>query len=527
MASYNAVNGVPSAANDWLLQTLARDTWMFDGAVVSDCDADADVFNSHHYYATPSEAVAGILRAGTDVDCGGFMGKYAPAALADGHITEADLDTVLLRMFRLLIRLAYFDGPTPLSRIGSHDVCTSDAIEIARDGVRQSVVLAKNDGGVLPLSAGSFHNVVVIGPNLGLADTISYYGPGTGCNFSRYTPLDALQQHVPSALGIKGVPDVGSNDTSGVAAAATAAASADLVFLAIGSDLMLEREGADRTEIGFSAGQLALISAVASAAKGPVIALVFSGGAMDVSPLLANPKIAGVVICGQPSVQVVGVGDVVFGTTLDGRAVVPAGRMTQTTYPASFVDTTSMFEFGVRPGPSVWPPGTNPGRTYKFFTGTPVLPFGYGLSYTTFTYTPVGGDRVVRLDGLTAATAAQEATGVVGHIPASLKEVAVSYYVNVTNTGTVDADDVVLGFVVPPGAGENGVPLRELFGFERVHVAAGQTVTVFLGAQGVRFTQAGTDGVRRPLPGVYTVEFGVAETAAKGQGFATVQTRVE
>ena len=454
MASYNAVNGVPSAANDWLLQTLARDTWMFDGAVVSDCDADADVFNSHHYYATPSEAVAGILRAGTDVDCGGFMGKYAPAALADGHITEADLDTVLLRMFRLLIRLAYFDGPTPLSRIGSHDVCTSDAIEIARDGVRQSVVLAKNDGGVLPLSAGSFHNVVVIGPNLGLADTISYYGPGTGCNFSRYTPLDALQQHVPSALGIKGVPDVGSNDTSGVAAAATAAASADLVFLAIGSDLMLEREGADRTEIGFSAGQLALISAVASAAKGPVIALVFSGGAMDVSPLLANPKIAGVVICGQPSVQVVGVGDVVFGTTLDGRAVVPAGRMTQTTYPASFVDTTSMFEFGVRPGPSVWPPGTNPGRTYKFFTGTPVLPFGYGLSYTTFAYSGLKLSRSkINTDGTVAVS------------------------VEITNTGR-RAGDEVAQLYVHAVASSVVRPVKELRGFQRLTLQPGEKRTI-------------------------------------------------
>ena len=194
------------------------------------------------------------------------------------------------------------------------------------------------------------------------------------------------------------------------------------------------------------------------------------------------------------------------------------GKLSVTMYPAAYTSQVSMYNFDM---------SLAPGRTYRYYTGAVLFPFGYGLSYTTFTYTPVGGDRVVRLDGLTAATAAQEATGVVGHIPASLKEVAVSYYVNVTNTGTVDADDVVLGFVVPPGAGENGVPLRELFGFERVHVAAGQTVTVFLGAQGVRFTQAGTDGVRRPLPGVYTVEFGVAETAAKGQGFATVQTRVE
>ena len=92
-----------------------------------------------------------------------------------------------------------------------------------------------------------------------------------------------------------------------------------------------------------------------------------------------------------------------------------------------------------------------------------------------------------------------------------------------TNTGTVDSDDVVLGFLVPPGAGVDGVPLQELFGFERVFVPAGQTVTVYLGAQGVRFTQANKDGVRVALPGKYTVRFGVQETLAGGMGFAEMQ----
>lgn len=93
-----------------------------------------------------------------------------------------------------------------------------------------------------------------------------------------------------------------------------------------------------------------------------------------------------------------------------------------------------------------------------------------------------------------------------------------------TNTGTVDSDDVILGFLTPPGAGTNGVPLQELFGFERVFVPAGQTVTVYLGAQGVRFTQAGVDGVRRALAGEYVVSFGVRESAALGMGYA--ETRI-
>jgi hypothetical protein len=180
-----------------------------------------------------------------------------------------------------------------------------------------------------------------------------------------------------------------------------------------------------------------------------------------------------------------------------------------------------MFDFGMRPGPSAWPPGTNPGRTYRFYTGTPVLPFGYGLSYTTWVYTPLPDPMPpVSLSRVEAAALAHEATGVLGHVPASLQETAAQFWVNVTNSGSVDSDDVVLGFLVPPGAGVDGVPLQELFGFERVYVPAGQTVTVYLGAQGVRFTQAGVDGVRRVLRGEYTVRFGVRETAAHGSGFA-------
>ena len=156
-------------------------------------------------------------------------------------------------------------------------------------------------------------------------------------------------------------------------------------------------------------------------------------------------------------------------------------------------------------------------------TGTPVVPFGFGLSYTTWTYTPFPSPTPPSLTALTAAADAHAATGVIGHIPASLKTTAVDFYVNVTNTGSVDSDDVVLGFIVPPGAGVNGVPLQELFGFERVHVPAGATVTVYLGAQGVRFTQPDAAGVRHARAGEYKVRFGVASTAAHGMGFAEVK----
>jgi hypothetical protein len=420
-------------------------------------------------------------------------------------VTEAQLDVLLKRLFRVRLRLGHFDPPTALQTIPLSDVCSPYAVELARDGARQGTVLLKNDG-TLPLkAASSYSNVVVIGPLIDQTDTIEYYG-GKPCFGNNTTPLAAITQHVPSAVGIKGVPSVGSSDQSGIAAAAAAAAAADLVVLQVGSDLSLEAEGHDRTSIAFSDAQLALITAVTAASKGQVVVQIHSGGAMDVSPLLANAKIGAILHAGQPSVQVVGAGDVMFGTTLDGRPVSPAARMSQMTYPASIVNEVSMFDFGMRPGQSPWPPGTNPGRTYRFYTGTPVLSFGFGLSYTTWSYNPIPGPTPPNFGAVDAAAKAHALNGVMGHIPKSLQEIAVDYYVNVTNTGSMDADDVV--------------PLQELFGFERVFVPAGQTVTVYLGAQGVRFTQAGTDGVRRFLAGEYKVRFGVEETLKHGMGFA-------
>ena len=356
MCSYNAVNGVPSCASSWLLGTLLRGEWEFDGYVTSDCDADSDVYYSHHYTPTPSDAVRVIVAAGTDVDCGGFMGDHTQQALNDGNVTEAQLDVLLKRLFRMRIRLGHFDPPGVLQTIGNDQVCNDYTIEVARDGVRQSTVLVKNLGGALPLNAAAYSKAVVIGPNIDLNNVVGYYGSTPCPIYADWVPLTAIQQHIASATGIKGVPSVGSGDMSGIPAAAAAAAAADLVVLQIGSNLDLEAEGHDRPSIDFSDAQKALIANVTAAAPAgvPVVAMVFSGGAMDISLLLANPRITAILVCGQPSVQVVGAGDVLFGKTLDGRLVAPAARMSQMTYPADYVNQVSMFDFGMRPGPSAW-----------------------------------------------------------------------------------------------------------------------------------------------------------------------------
>jgi len=305
--------------------------------------------------------------------------------------------------------------------------------------------------------------------------------------------------------------------------------------LVLGTDLGVARENRDAVNLTYSRGQLALVAAVAAASAAPVVLVSLTAVPLDVSPFLSDARIGALLHVGQPSIQTLGVADVLFGTTS------PAGRAVQTIYPATYQHQISPFDFNMRPGPSRWPRpdapgpcndpyytpvvpsanctlGTNPGRTYRFFNGDAVVPFGYGLSYTTWTYTLVHAPprlSLASLRDLLELTAKRAAASSPSSSPRPsfprLSEVdaAGAYMLNVTNTGHVDADDVVLGFVTPPGAGTGGRPLRTLFGFERVHVRAGETVSVTLYPALTEFAATAADGAREALPGEYVVSFGV------------------
>jgi len=530
MCSYNAVNGIPSCANDWLLTQVARGEWQFDGYITSDCDADSDVYNSHHYTATPEEAVRDVLRAGTDVDCGSFVPQYAASALQKGLITLADIDLRLSFLFRMRFRLGHFDPLGPLNEIPLDTVCSEFGQALAKDGPVQASVLLKNVGQTLPLSQSAKLNVAVIGPTAMLSQSIAgYYGPSHVCNNNFWTLVDAVTQYAGKTTYQPGTPSVLSNDESLIPAAVAAAKAADVVVLAVGTDLSWAAEGHDAKTIVFNAGQKALIEQVAAAAAKPIVVVTFTATPLDLTAVLANPKIGAVLHVGQPAVQTLGIGDLLFGKR------VPAGRTIQTILPASYADEISIFDFNMRPGPSVWPRpdctlqpptrcpnGTNPGRTYRFYTGDAVVPFGFGLSYTTFSYS-VASPKLdtVSLDPVRALLKKTEAAGKTFPSLRESQTPLVEYLVKVTNTGNVDADDVVLGFITPPDAGKDGIPLKYLFGFERVHVPKGQTVSVFLYPSLSDFTFVNSDGVRVPLSGKYKVSFGVEETFEFGQGFAT------
>lgn len=309
--------------------------------------------------------------------------------------------------------------------------------------------------------------------------------------------------------------DVGCASTNGFAAATAAAAAADATIVVVGIDETIEDEALDRTTLTLPGSQAALITAACSASRGPCVVVIMSGGAVDITS--AMPSITGGLFwagflggSGAPALV-----DTIFGVSA------PAGRLSQTFYPASFVNAVSMEEMNVRPGPSRFPPNTSPGRTNRFYNGTTIFPFGFGLSYTSWETTVEGPSSVALATTRAYLAANSRHSGV--YASKRNEPVSAEYTVNVTNTGAVDSDYVVLGFLVPPGAGVNDTPLQTLFGFQRVHVLAGETVTVWLGVGARDLTNVISEGgtsARVPVEGEWTVRIGV-----RGEGGAETRFR--
>jgi len=482
-------------------------------------------------YPNVTEGVAASIKAGTDNDCGGTYGRQLGIALDASLISEADIDERLMMLWKVRLRLGHFDPVGPLNKIAPNaTICTDNAVATSMQGTIQGAALLKNDNHALPLRPFPAGQIAVIGPNADAnATRTGYYGPRVPCGNRYWTALDAIKKYAdPARVSFAaGVPNATSADTSGIPAAAELAKAADTVFLVLGTSLAWAEEGHDAAQINFTAAQQQLIDATLAVAKNPVVVLLLTAVPLDISQLLASPKVGAVLHLGQPSVTVLGAAQLIYGK------VSPSGRTVQTFYKAEYQDQISIFDFNMRPGPSTFarpdcflnesqcPRGTNPGRTHRFYTGTPVVPFGFGLSYTRFSYSlasaPVGPVSLAPVQQLLDATTAAGRTFVASELAAAAAPVA-AYSLNVTNTGTVDADDVVLGFLTPPGAGTAGVPLQTLFGFERVFVKAGETVQVYLYPALTDFAQVNPEGNREVLAGSYTVRFGLAETAGLGMG---------
>jgi beta-glucosidase len=199
MCVYNSVDGVPGCANTDLLQKRLRDEWGFKGYVVSDCDAVNDIFRTHKFTSTLGAASVAAVKAGTDLTCGSEYKTLVDEVKA-GNIKEAELDRSLQRLFEARFRLGMFDPPerVPFNKIPFTENESMDHRQLALVAARESIVMLKNQGGILPLKP-SVRKIAVVGPSaddpVGLRGNLNY----SGVSSKWVTPLDGIKQQFPDA----------------------------------------------------------------------------------------------------------------------------------------------------------------------------------------------------------------------------------------------------------------------------------------------------------------------------------------
>ena len=452
MCSYNSVNGVPTCASPMLTRVL-RDAWGFAGYVSSDSGALEDIYSQHKYAPDALAAVPLALRDGQcDVCSGGVYTSSLLPALAAGSVAREDVDLALAHTLRLRFRMGLFDPPaaTPYWSVPLAAVGTARAQAANLLAAQESLVLLKNDG-TLPLARGKA--IAVIGPhgNATLALVGNYLGQICPSNkFECLTsPYDALvaANTGGSVTYTLGCP-INKNDTSGFAAALAAAAAADVVVLALGIDGSVEGEAHDRVSIDLPPTQHALAAAIAAVGK-PTVAFVLRGGAVDLTAERDNAAIGAILDAGYPGF----LGGVAIAQTLLGDNEHLGGKLSVTVYPANYTAAISESEMELDVGV---------GRGYRFYTGPVVWPFGFGLAMTSFELALAAGPAVATLR--TEAAPSTE----------------LSYTVQVTNTGAVAGDEVVQAYFAPVAtpAQPKSRLIKQLVGYERVHLAPGAAVNV-------------------------------------------------
>jgi beta-glucosidase len=443
MTSYNSWNKVPMGANPVLHSVVMKD-WGFDGIICTDAGALGNMVKASHTYATNAEAAAAAIHAGINQFLENAT-KPVHDALDQKLITEADIDQNLRGIFRVMIRLGMLDPPggnayahigydAPAAKATHDDPWLWDKNKaLARKVTDESIVLLKNQGGLLPLNPASAKKIAVIGP---LADKVvlDWYA---GTPPYTVTPLEGIKARAKGA-------EVTYSDGSDTAAAADLARHADVAIVIIGNHPTCDagwakcplpsdgKEAIDRKTLTLAQEDIA--KAVLAANPRTIVVLQAS---FPFTTTWTQDNVPAILMMTHDSEeQGNGLADVLFGDYN------PAGRLSQT-WVASMDQLPTMMDYDIRNG-----------RTYMYLKSKPLYAFGYGLSYTKFVYSNLRVSEPVLAPGGTATVS-----------------------VDVRNSGGVDGDEVVQLYVAHVGSAVTR-PQEELKGFKRVPIRAGETATV-------------------------------------------------
>lgn len=485
MCSYNSVNGVPSCANSYFLQTLLRDSFDFPeyGYVSSDCDAVYNVFNPHEYAHNESSAAAASLRAGTDIDCGQTFPWSLNQSFVDGYVSRGEIETALTRLYANLVRLGYFDGnQSEYRQLTWKDVETTDAWNISYEAAVEGIVLLKNDG-TLPL-AKNVRSIALIGPWANA--TVQLQGNYFGTPPYLISPLAAAEASgltVNYALGT----NISGDSTENFAAAIAAAKKSDAIIFAGGIDNTIEAEAMDRMNLTWPGNQLDLITQLSEVGK-PLVVLQMGGGQVDSSSLKNNKKVNSLVWGGYPGQS----GGAALVDILTGKRA-PAGRLVSTQYPAEYATQFPATDLGLRPS------GSNPGQTYIWYTGQAVYEFGHGLFYTQFQET----GRQAQDTGATSYNISELLSAPhPGYVHSELVPF-LNFTAEIKNAGHTASPYTAMLFASTT-AGPKPLPNKWLAGFDRLPtIEPGQSATLTIPVPIGAVTRADENGNKVLYPGRY------------------------
>ena len=478
MGAYNRVNGAPACGNKRLLKDILRDEWGFEGHVVSDCWAILDFHEHHKVTETVAESAAMAVNNGCDLNCGtAFL--HMKEAYEQGLVTEETITEAVERLMEVRIRLGMMENyPSPYDNVEYDCVECREHVEKSLEAARRSMVLLKNDG-LLPLDKNKIKSIAVIGPNANSRDAL--VGNYVGTSSQYITALEGIQRYVGEDVRVysaegchlwKDKVECLARVKDRFAEAVIAAEQADVVVMCLGLDAFLEGEegdagneyaSGDKKDLRLPGLQQELLEEVTAVGK-PVVLVLLAGSAMDLS--WAQNNVNAIVDAWYPGARGgKAIAEVLFGETS------PNGKLPVTFY-SSTDELPDFKDYSME------------NRTYRYYTGTPLYPFGYGLSYTDVEYKNAS---ISRNEGMIGDTFTVE--------------------VEVENKGTYKVHEGVQLYVKDLEASTR-VPNWQLRGVENVCLEAGETKKVALELSARDFaliTEAGECVVE---PGTFRVAIG-------------------
>jgi Beta-glucosidase-related glycosidases len=463
MAAYHEIDGIPITADPFLLKTVLRGEWGFQGMVLSDLGAIQRLYTVHHVAATPKDAVCLAIRSGVDMQFYDFSHSVFQNALLDclkeGTLPKADLDRAVAAVLRLKFSLGLFDHPFVDPTLDQRVYRSPEHLAVSLRSARESMTLLKNENHLLPLSK-SVRRIAIIGPNANVARYGDYEKEENGEHISL---LQGVKSAVPQAT-------VDFDEGNDISAAVAKARAADVVILGLGEKQGISGEGFDRSELGLPGQQEQLLEAVVQTGK-PVVLVLENGRPLTIG--WAKQHVGAILEGWYPGE---------FG----GRAIAetlfgdnnPSGRLT-ITFPRSVGQLPDFYN-------------SDPSRVHKYVDddGKPLFPFGFGLSYTTFSY----GDITVQ-----APAAGSKA------------DVVISF--RVTNTGDREGTEIP-ELYVRQEVGSVETPSRSLEGFTRVHLKPHESKTVTMHLRQDQLEVWNVENRWAVEPGYYTVWVGGSSEAA-------------